>query len=267
MRKHIQDTWRSLKADSLQWHQPIVAVSGGSNAQRDLSDLLSSLRCAALHLDSVSGMLSPPLLQPVAVQSLKAFWWAWQCVGLFLFYTKGWSYASFEGNSLLCNQTPLFHNHSTLTVAHPLHSTRSDQTEKHTYKYGALPAVAWFFIQLGMCTIVWLVFWNLFEHNQKMRPLFWGHSGYSSWKFLSNSAASEAFRTQDTDKVCWCLAGSSLNVPILKASFYFRCWSEATTVDICAGYLLYDISEYLHASFSQYLNTVDTRTTVTLTWL
>lgn len=173
MRKHIQDTWRSLKADSLQWHQPIVAVSGGSNAQRDLSDLLSSLRCAALHLDSVSGMLSPPLLQPVAVQSLKAFWWAWQCDGLFLFYTKGWSYASFEGNSLLCNQTPLFHNHSTLTVAHPLHSTRSDQTEKHTYKYGALPAVAWFFIQLGMCTIVWLVFWNLFEHKQKMRPLFW----------------------------------------------------------------------------------------------
>lgn len=40
----------------------------------------------------------------------------------FFFHTEGWSYASFEGNSLLCNQTPLFHNHSTLTMAHPLHS-------------------------------------------------------------------------------------------------------------------------------------------------
>lgn len=99
---------------------------------------------------------------------------AWQCVGLSLFYTKGWSYASFEGNSLLCNQTPLFHNHSTLTVAHPLHSTSSDQTEKHTHQYGAPPAVAWFFFfQLGMCKIVWLASWNLFKHDQKIRPLFW----------------------------------------------------------------------------------------------
>lgn len=38
--------------------------------QWDLCDLLSSLRCAALHLDSVSGMLSPPPLL-IAVRSLR----------------------------------------------------------------------------------------------------------------------------------------------------------------------------------------------------
>ncbi len=109
-----------------------MVVSGGPNAQRDLSDLLSSLRCAALHLDSVSGMLSP-LLLPVPVQSPRPSGETYQCVSLFLFYTEGWSYASFEGNSLLCNQTPLFHNHSTLTVAHPLHSTSCvTDTETHT---------------------------------------------------------------------------------------------------------------------------------------
>lgn len=109
----------------------------GPGIEWELSDLLSSPRCAAVHLDSVSGMLSPPAPPPHPSQlgaqgpQVKPS----RASARFLLTLKGWSYASFQGNSLLCNQIPLFHNHSTLTTAQPLHLIRS---AIDSHKYGSV---------------------------------------------------------------------------------------------------------------------------------
>lgn len=137
-----------------------------------------------------------------------------QCLGLRLFYTEGWSYASFEGNSLLCNQTPLFHNHSTLTVAHPLHSTSSvTDGEKHT-DVRAPPAAARLFEnterpEVTIRTTAWSEFRNLYEHEQRMKHVLcrpqWLLKPEIPQQFRQPMRLSEPNQThlQATVNICW----------------------------------------------------------------
>lgn len=78
----------------------------------------------------------PPNLPPVRAPRPRV----WKpAISLRVWFLKAcaerWSYAPFECNSLLCNQTPSFHNRSTLTVAHQFSCSPQEKLQLNQTQY------------------------------------------------------------------------------------------------------------------------------------